>query len=457
MDGGRPPRWAAVPFPPTRAAVPIYSCGDLGHNCHKVSVAAEAPPAVMRIVAALREREDAIVNRGVTAICTEIPAYTRINDPAVLADIREHVHQHNDALLRSLARQSPLTPEELLFVRPVATRRVGRIPLGDFMAAFRLYNEVFWEEVLATVTDDDSRAAALSMVAIIMRYINVAAMYASEAYLEAESLLQAQGERLRRDLLEDLLDGRSPAPGPKLTAAREAGLEPGQRCLLIVARAVAGAVEEHALRSAAASLARARGAAIQPLTVVRHDQIVVVTAGQGVVATELTAALAAIQARLAEQGITLSIGMSTIQPLEDLPAAYGEACQAVERLGNTGGVLALPTLGTFESLTLFGHETAGRLVSPEIRRFVEEDVAGGGLLTSTLLEYVAADLNATVAAESLYVHVNTVRYRLKKIAERTGCDLRRLSEVLDLLIAVHIARNAARSSPGLSAENNERR
>jgi DNA-binding PucR family transcriptional regulator len=72
-------------------------------------------------------------------------------------------------------------------------------------------------------------------------------------------------------------------------------------------------------------------------------------------------------------------------------------------------------------------------------------VEGGGLRTTTLLEYGDADLNATVAAERLYVHVNTVRYRLKKIAERTGCDLRRLSEVLDLLIAVHIARNAARA------------
>jgi DNA-binding PucR family transcriptional regulator len=113
-------------------------------------------------------------------------------------------------------------------------------------------------------------------------------------------------------------------------------------------------------------------------------------------------------------------------------------------------------LRAFEALTMFGHETARRLVSPEIRSFVEEDVEGGGLLTTTLLEYVAADLNATVAAESLYVHVNTVRYRLKKIAERTGCDLRRLSEVLDLLIAVQIARNAARQSPRLSAENNKR-
>jgi hypothetical protein len=408
----------------------------------------------MRIVAALRAREDEIVDRGVKAISTEVKAYTRIDDPAFMADMREHVHQHNDALLRSLARMSPLTPEELMFVRPVATRRVGRIPLGDFMHAFRLYNEVFWEEVLATATDEESRAAALSMAAIIMRYINVAATYASEAYLEAESLLKAQGERLRRDLLEDLLDGRPPAPGPKLGAAREVGLEPSEPCLLMVARPVGDGADEHGLRSAAASLARARGAAVQPLTVVRQDEIVVVAPAREVDASELASTLSAIQARLAEQGLRLSIGMSTIQPLEDLPAAFAEACQAVERLQDGGGVLALPTLRAFESLTLFGHETASRLVSPEIRRFVEEDVAGGGLLTTTLLEYVAADLNATVAAESLFVHVNTVRYRLKKIAERTGCDLRRLSEVLDLLIAVHIARNAARAAPRLSAENN---
>jgi hypothetical protein len=402
----------------------------------------QAPEAVTRIVDALRERQDEIIAKGIEAMRREIPAYARNDNPAFLADVRDHVKLHNDALLRSLERQSPLTPEELLFIRPVATRRVGRIPLADFMSAFRLYNEVFWEALLEAVTDDEARAAALSMVAIVMRYINVAATAASEAYVEAESLLQAQGERLRRDLLEDLLDGRPPEPGPKLGAAREAGLEAALPCLLMAARPVGTTPDEHELRSAAASLARARGAAVQPLTVVRQDEIVVVAPATGVDAAKLAGAIAAIQSRLAEQGINLAIGMSTIQPLEDLPAAYREACTAVERLQGTGGTLALPTLRAFDSLTLFGHETASRLVSPDIRRFVEEDVDAGGLLTTTLLEYFAADLNATVAAERLYVHVNTVRYRLKKIAERTGCDLRRLSEMLDLLVAVHIARNA---------------
>jgi DNA-binding PucR family transcriptional regulator len=36
------------------------------------------------------------------------------------------------------------------------------------------------------------------------------------------------------------------------------------------------------------------------------------------------------------------------------------------------------------------------------------------------------------------VHPNTARYRLGKIEERTGCDLRHVADVLDLLIALRV-------------------
>jgi DNA-binding PucR family transcriptional regulator len=71
-----------------------------------------------------------------------------------------------------------------------------------------------------------------------------------------------------------------------------------------------------------------------------------------------------------------------------------------------------------------------------VSRFVAEDVADGGVLTATLLEYVNSDFNAKLTAERLYVHPNTARYRLGRIEERTGCDLRRVADVMDLLIAV---------------------
>ena len=68
-----------------------------------------------------------------------------------------------------------------------------------------------------------------------------------------------------------------------------------------------------------------------------------------------------------------------------------------------------------------------------------EDREHGGHLIATLLAYADADLNAKAAAEALVIHPNTAHYRLGRIAEKTGTDLRRLSDVIDLLIAIRLA------------------
>ena len=78
------------------------------------------------------------------------------------------------------------------------------------------------------------------------------------------------------------------------------------------------------------------------------------------------------------------------------------------------------------------------MIDPEIELFVAEDREHGGALTRTLLAYAAADLNAKAAAEELLIHVNTAHHRLGRIAEKTGRDLRRLSDVIDLLIAIRL-------------------
>ena len=101
--------------------------------------------------------------------------------------------------------------------------------------------------------------------------------------------------------------------------------------------------------------------------------------------------------------------------------------------------MALAELTGFDYLTLRADPTAGRLLSPAVQCFVEEDAAAGGVLTSTLLEYAAANLNAKVAAQRLYIHVNTAHHRLARIEEKTGCDLRKLADVQELLIAIRLA------------------
>jgi sugar diacid utilization regulator len=397
-----------------------------------------APDPLTGLIDALALRREEIIEKGLHRIRTEIPEYRAIVDPAFVDDVRRHVALHHDLMTRSVATGHPPPRDELSFMRARATRRVGRIPLAAFMQAFRIYQEEFWDALLASADTEAARVSAMEAAGVIIRYINLAAAEAAEVYLEAERLLHAQGERVRRDLLEDLLAGQLPAPGPKLTAARVAGLVPEAACILIAAHPLMAPQDERQLRSVAVALTRAVGAAVAPVAVVRHEEVVVVATVDRPVEA-LIEGIETAHEQLAGEGIPLAIGISTVQDgLERMPEAYGEAVSGIERIRASGGVVALPALSAFDCLALFGAETARRRIPPKVRQFVVDDIAEDGVLTTTLREYVAADFNTKVAAERLYVHPNTARYRLGKIEERTGCDLRHVADVLDLLIALRV-------------------
>jgi sugar diacid utilization regulator len=198
--------------------------------------------------------------------------------------------------------------------------------------------------------------------------------------------------------------------------------------------------DEHGLRAAAAALSRASGAARPPLTVLRRGEIVVVVADPPGRGRALGRRLEDARRRLAASGVSLAIAGSTVHDnVADLPHAYQEALAARERVLPGSGVLALTALTAFEYVTSRGDDTARRLVSPEIGRFITEDARHGGVLLETLQVYVASDLNVRQAAERLHLHVNTAHYRLSRIAERTGCDLRRIADVMEILIAARLA------------------
>ena len=333
-----------------------------------------------------------------------------------------------------------MTPEDLVFVRKHAAQRIGLVSVADFIGAFQVGQRVMMDSV-ALASDEPSRQAVLSLLPLIARYFDVAIVHAADVYLEAEELLASTGERVRRDLLEDLLTGTAPPPGPRLDAAKAVGLTEDSACLVIAARPTTAIEDPHAARAAATAVARATKLRTAPLTVVRHDEIVVVAPVSPDAAVTLAERLADTQRRLAERKLALAIGMSTVyHGLAAVGDAYREAVSVRDQLPG-GGVVALPAMTLFDYLTLRGDRTARRMVPPAIEQFVREDLDSGGALLGTLHAYAGADLNAKLAAEQLHIHVNTAHYRLARISERTGCDLRRVSDVIELLIAARLSRS----------------
>jgi hypothetical protein len=340
----------------------------------------------------------------------------------------------------------PLADEDLAFVRPHATVRARRgVSLADFLHAFRIGQRVVWDAIGEFAdTGQDGRDVAVSVARSVLEFIDHASTHAAEAYVTAQQLMVPGGDRVRRDLLENLLAGREPAPGPELAMVNGAGLRPGSRWVLVVAVPVSGAIDDYALRSAASALSRAVGGALRPLTVVRDDEIVIIRMLGSQDAGSVARPVGHSRRDLACGGVELAIGISTaFETRACVPDAYREACVALESLGSRGGVMSLPNLRVLDYLTLRGDATALRLLSPAVRRFVQEDSAAGGVLIGTLLAYVAADLNTKAAAELLSVHVNTARHRLTRIEERTGCDLRKLADVEELVISVKLASEPA--------------
>jgi sugar diacid utilization regulator len=398
------------------------------------------------IAAALTSRREELVSASLQAIQSRMPAYRRA-DAALLEDVRGHIGEHHDLLCAVLRRGRPAAAREFGFVGRHAAMRARRgIALAEFLEAFRSYHNVVWDAVVdASQESREAAGEALEAARTVIRHIDLATTEASAAYLEAQQLLLADGDRVRRDLLEDLLASRAPRTAAALAVARTAGLDGDVRCVLVAALPNAAPEDEGVLRLAANALAAAIRGRNSPLAVTRHGEIVLVRAVAPGERPSLADPLEKACGKVASQGVALAVGVSTVQDdVASLADAYREASLALGRVAETGGVLSLPDTSAFEYLTLREDAVARRMIAPEIERFVVEDREHGGALTRTLLAYAAADLNAKAAAEELLIHVNTAHHRLGRIAEKTGCDLRRLSDVIDLLIAIRLTDASSR-------------
>jgi PucR C-terminal helix-turn-helix domain/GGDEF-like domain len=390
-----------------------------------------------RILGAVQARIGDVVDAALDKMREEIPAYAAAG-PALFADAGHQVQLHYRLKLDRLLGEEDVSLEDLAFARSAAMRRArSGFALEDYINAFRVGQQVFWEAVLeAAGPTAAGREAALSLATPLMRYCDFASTHAGHAYAEFRQHAVADADRERRDLLEHLLAGELPARGPLRAAAQAYGVTAGARLTVVVA---APATPGGDVDAASAAIARAALGDTRTLVVVRQAEIVAVPAlGPGCAAGRVCERVEAVEARLREAGLPLALGISTpAAGVAELPRAYVEAHAALDLVAD-GGVAALPRLAAFDYLTLSAPDTARRLVDPALREFLAEDRARGGGVRDTVHALAAADLQVAGAARRLQVHPNTLQYRVSRIEERTGRNPRRVADLIELLVAIRL-------------------
>ncbi|MFC9553606.1 PucR family transcriptional regulator [Rhodococcus sp. NPDC056960] len=383
----------------------------------------------------VQDRIPTIARAATDTIWAELPSYRATG---LYDDVVTHVTSIFGVFTTSIIERRVPCVDDFAFTSTHASERVvNGISLIDFLQAFRIGQMVLWSYVLEFVRSTEGQEeAALSLVEHLMRTIELGSSAAATTYFQAQQYLVADQERIARDCLEDLLAGNVPRISVRLEAMRRAGLEPGADFVVIVCRATSETAEADLILDARKALARQLPGMLVPW---RQDLVGLVPSGRFTLAA-LSQKVARAVKELGKSKIAASIGISsTHDEFTQTAAGLLEAQVACDHLGGRRAVQVFDDLSPLDYLVRRPDPTARRLIDPQLRAFIAEDLSSGSIYIETLSAYVAADMNATEAAAALRIHVNTMYYRLGRIAERTGKDLRHVEDVVNLLLAVRIA------------------
>jgi hypothetical protein len=296
---------------------------------------------------------------------------------------------------------------------PTAQPDIFRAAPRDLARAVSLKQTVQLIRVVVGVLEDHVPQLAApgeerDLLEAVLRYSREVAFAAAEVYAAAAEARGAWDARLEAGVVEAIVRDQV----GELSLGRAASLGWGQPSWVVtlVAANPGGPVEERLedLRG------HARHSGLMVLTGEAGGALVVVVGGKGkpeVATRQVSAALPPGPVVIGPRvGDLASAGASVREALAGL-AAVG-AWPYAPRPVNSSQLLA--------ERAVMGDETARRRLVEDVHTPLSE--AGGDLL-ETVAAFLETGGSLEGAARALYVHANTVRYRLRKVSELVGLDV----------------------------------
>ncbi len=305
----------------------------------------------------------------------------------------------------------------------------GVITLGQTVDLVRLGIEVVEAHIDDIVAPEDAPAVH----AAVLRYAREVAFATAEVYARAAETRGAWDARLEALVVDSVLR----AEADETIASRASALGWAQREGVIV---VLGPAPQSRGEDLFDQVRRvARGAGMDALCATQGDRLVVILGG-------------VVDADKAAHAVVRFFGDGPVvvgPRTDDLPSAHASARAALSGLRAAVGWPDAPRPVASDDLlperVLAGDGHARRHLVDEVFAPL---AAAKGTLIETLTAYFQQGQSLEAAARALFVHPNTVRYRLRQVADLTGLSATDPREGLTLQLALVLGRQAHRPSPG---------
>jgi hypothetical protein len=367
-----------------------------------------AMPRFARTVEQLARELAPLTEQTISQIHRELPTYAGVPTSALQVSIQRN---HGTAL-RALRSGVEPTPDEVPEAEITGRERARQgVPVEDMMRAYRINIGVVQRRFLELAALNDVLAElALDGARLLWSVSDAFTTRLALVYqeLSVEDALHDAHRRSEfvRSLLAGELDSAELVRGCTLY-----GLEPGAAYSAVRARySGRGSVEE--LRRLLE-----RGGSVQ---------------GRPALVGVLGDDCAGVIARRPSGGRGWVAGVGAEVLLSDIAGSFRTATRALETAAR------LRRMGVFGLAELSWRLAAA--TDDEVGRYLHERYVAplrgegefGRLVVDTLRTYLANGLSMSQTAASLVIHVNTLRYRLRRFSEITGASLSSIDTIVEL-------------------------
>ncbi len=332
-----------------------------------------------------------------------------------------------------------------------------RLSLRQTVELVRIATDVFEQEIPPLGADEDERRLLAEGV---LRFGREIAFAAAVIYADAAEARGAWDTRLEALVVDAVVRGPELGPTDDALVSRAAALgwDAGVAVRVIVGSPVAGASPERlgelrrqAARAGRSVLAGVQGSRLIVLLsepVVRDERHPRPDNGA---ARPLTGSPAGMLTEVRGLVTGFGAGPVVVGPLAaDLAGAHASAREALAGLRAAAGRPDAPRPVDADDL-LPERVLAGDAVA--LRRLVERVIgpleSAGGELLRTLATYLEGGGALETCARALFVHPNTVRYRLRRVSELTGYAPTAPRDALVLRVALIVWRLCGVDGPTL--------